>query len=106
MQLTIGYPEKGKGCAHIGFDIASPVSARATNIFFVAARNFDPHIPDEEIIAYDLSIAAQDRPIVEGQRPEELPLDLSEELHVQADAVTIAYRRRLRELGLGRTWSA
>jgi len=106
VQLTIGYPEKGEGRAHVGFDIASPVSARVTNIFFVAARNFDSHVPDEEIIAYDLSIAAQDRPIVEGQRPEELPLDLGEELHVQADAVTIAYRRRLAGLGLGRAWSA
>ena len=106
VQLTIAYPEKGEGRAHVAFDIASPVSARATNIFFVAARNFDAHIPAEEIIAYDLSIAAEDRPIVEGQRPEELPLDLGEELHVQADAVTIAYRRRLRELGLGRAWSA
>jgi phenylpropionate dioxygenase-like ring-hydroxylating dioxygenase large terminal subunit len=106
VQLTIAYPEKGEGRAHVAFDIASPVSARETNIFFVAARNFDPHVPAEEIIAYDLSIAAEDRPIVEGQRPEELPLDLSEELHVQADAVTIAYRRRLRELGLGRAWSA
>jgi hypothetical protein len=67
VQLTIAYPEKGAGRAHVAFDIASPVSARATNIF-VAARNFDAHIPDEEIIAYDLSIAAEDRPIVEGQR--------------------------------------
>jgi phenylpropionate dioxygenase-like ring-hydroxylating dioxygenase large terminal subunit len=106
VQLTIGYPEKGEGRAHVAFDMASPVSARATNVFFVAARNFDSQVPDEEIIAYDLRIAAEDRPIVEGQRPEELPLDLGEELHVQADAVTIAYRRRLRELGLGGAWSA
>jgi hypothetical protein len=106
VQLTIAYPEKGEGRAHVAFDIASPVSARETNIFFVAARNFDPHVPAKEIIAYDLSIAAEDRPVVEGQRPEELPLDLGEELHVQADSVTIAYRRRLRELGLGRPWSA
>ena len=106
VQLTIGYPEKGGGCAHVGFDIASPVSARETNVFLVAARNFDSQVPDEEVIAYDLRIAAQDRPIVEGQRPEELPLDLGEELHVQADAVTIAYRKRLRNLGLGGVWSA
>jgi vanillate O-demethylase monooxygenase subunit len=106
VQLTIAYPEKGEGRAHVAFDIASPVSARTANIFFVAARNFDSHVPAEDIIAYDLSIAAEDRPIVEGQRPEELPLDLAEELHVQADAVTIAYRRRLAGLGLGRTWSA
>jgi vanillate O-demethylase monooxygenase subunit len=106
VQLTIGYPEKGEGSAHVGFDIASPVSARETNVFLVAARNFDSQIPDEEVIAYDLRIAAQDRPIVESQRPEELPLDLGEELHVQADAVTIAYRRMLKELGLGGAWSA
>jgi phenylpropionate dioxygenase-like ring-hydroxylating dioxygenase large terminal subunit len=106
VQLTIRYPEKGEAAAHVGFDIASPVSARKTNVFLVAARNFDSQIPDDEVIAYDLSIAAQDRPIVEGQRPEELPLDLSDELHVQADAVTIAYRNRLRELGLGRPLSA
>jgi phenylpropionate dioxygenase-like ring-hydroxylating dioxygenase large terminal subunit len=106
VQLTIKYPEKGETAAHVAFDIAAPVSARQTNIFFVAARNFDSDVPAHEVIAYDLSIAAQDRPIVEGQRPEELPLDLSEELHVQADAVTIAYRSRLKELGLGRQWSA
>jgi phenylpropionate dioxygenase-like ring-hydroxylating dioxygenase large terminal subunit len=101
VQLTIGYPEKGEGSAHVGFDIASPASAKETHVFLVAARNFDSHVADAEVIAYDLSIAAEDRPIVEGQRPEELPLDLSEELHVQADNVTIAYRRRLQELGLG-----
>ena len=69
VQLTIGYPEKGEGSAHVAFDIASPASARETNVFFVAARNFDSHVPDKEIIAFDLSIATQDRPIVEGQRP-------------------------------------
>jgi vanillate O-demethylase monooxygenase subunit len=106
VQLTITYPEKGEARAHVGFDMASPVSARVTNVYFVAARNFDSQVPDEEIIAYDLSIAAEDRPIVEGQRPEELPLDLGEELHVQADAVTIAYRKRLKDLGLGGAWSA
>jgi hypothetical protein len=33
-------------------------------------------------------------------------MDLGEELHVQADAVTIEYLKRLRELGLGPAWSA
>jgi vanillate O-demethylase monooxygenase subunit len=106
VQLTIAYPEKGVGCAHVGFDIASPSSAREARVFLVAARNFDSQVPDDEVIAYDLSIAAQDRPIVEGQRPEELPLDLSEELHVRADSVTIAYRRKLKELGLAGGWTA
>ncbi len=40
----------------------------------------------------------QDREIVETQRPEELPLDLSEELHLRGpDAGTLAYRQMLGE---------
>ena len=46
-------------------------------------------------------ISDQDKPIVENQRPEELPLDLTEELHVRGpDAVAVAYRRFMRELGV------
>ena len=44
-------------------------------------------------------IFAQDRVIVESQRPEELPVDLSEELHLKGpDGGTLQYRRMLREL--------
>jgi len=44
----------------------------------------------------------QDRAVVESQRPVELPLDLSEELHLRGpDAGTLAYRRLLAEIGLG-----
>jgi len=43
----------------------------------------------------------QDRVIVERQRPEELPLDLSEELHLKGpDAGTLQYRRMLAQIGL------
>jgi hypothetical protein len=43
---------------------------------------------------------AQDIPVVESQRPELLPLDLQEELHLRSDRVAIAYRRYLRECGV------
>ena len=47
------------------------------------------------------TIADQDEPIVENQRPWELPLDLAEELHLKGpDAVALAYRRFMRELGV------
>ena len=36
--------------------------------------------------------------MVEGQRPELLPHDLSGELHMRSDALSIAYRRRRQEL--------
>ena len=46
-------------------------------------------------------ILEQDRPVVESQRPAELPLDLSAELHIRgADAVSVAYRRFIARLGV------
>ena len=45
-------------------------------------------------------IFEQDRAVVEGQRPELLPLDLQAELHLRSDRVAIAYRTWLRKLGL------
>ena len=44
-------------------------------------------------------ILEQDRVVVESQRPEELPIDLSEELHIKGvDRVSIDYRRWLGEI--------
>ncbi|MCX4096860.1 aromatic ring-hydroxylating oxygenase subunit alpha [Nocardia sp. alder85J] len=43
-------------------------------------------------------ILLQDRPVVESQRPELLPFDLADELHVRSDALQIAYRRRRAQL--------
>lgn len=63
-------------------------------------------MPDADLLAWEESIVGQDRPVVESQRPEELPLDLGQELHVQADSMTIAYRRELAALGLGAPHSA
>ena len=46
-------------------------------------------------------ILDQDQTIVERQRPEELPLDLREELHIKGpDAIALEYRRFLLELGI------
>jgi phenylpropionate dioxygenase-like ring-hydroxylating dioxygenase large terminal subunit len=45
----------------------------------------------------------QDRAVVEAQRPELLPYDLSAELHVRSDAMQIAYRK-LRRRMLERGW--
>jgi vanillate O-demethylase monooxygenase subunit len=39
--------------------------------------------------------------VVESQRPEELPVDLTEELHVRGpDDPSVIYRRMLRKLGV------
>ena len=56
--------------------------------------------PPAGMIEYQDRIFAQDKPIVESQRPELLPLDLQAELHLRSDRTAIAYRRWLRQLGV------
>jgi Vanillate O-demethylase oxygenase C-terminal domain len=41
-------------------------------------------------------IFGQDQRIVESQRPEQVPFDLADELHLKFDAVAVAYRRAMR----------
>lgn len=64
------------------------------------AQNYGYDIPEEELVAYQDEIFMQDRPIVESQRPELLPLDLQAELHLRSDRTAIAYRRWLNQLGV------
>ena len=46
-------------------------------------------------------IFGQDQRIVESQRPEQVPFDLADELHLKFDAVAVAYRRAMKTQGLG-----
>lgn len=64
------------------------------------AMNYGHDIPEADLIAWQDSIFAQDRPIVQSQRPELLPLDLQAELHLRSDRTAIAYRKWLNQLGL------
>jgi phenylpropionate dioxygenase-like ring-hydroxylating dioxygenase large terminal subunit len=79
--------------------IASPISAKRMRYYTFSSRNFAVDQPDDAFRELIHTIFAQDRVIVESQRPEELPLDLSEELHLKGpDAGTLRYRRMLSEL--------
>jgi phenylpropionate dioxygenase-like ring-hydroxylating dioxygenase large terminal subunit len=80
-----------------------PNSANVSTGFLVIARNF-PLDPAEaaERFKTDELIRAQDRPIVEGQQPKELPIDLSAELHIKGpDSLAVEYRRFMAELSMG-----
>jgi phenylpropionate dioxygenase-like ring-hydroxylating dioxygenase large terminal subunit len=96
--LTIHFPDAGR---LVIMNAASPVSARQTRLFAPIARNFDKHIPVAEVHAFNLRVFEEDRLIVETQKPERLPLDLSLEAHISADRSSIAYRRGLKRMGLG-----
>lgn len=85
--------------------IAAPLDATTTHFYQFIARNHQGavayegkgvHQAPEEVTAAVEKVMAQDRMIVESQRPEEIPLDLREELHLKVpDATGIAYRRML-----------
>ena len=97
--LTIHFPDEA---LLVIMNAAAPVSARKTRLFAPIARNFDQHLPVEDAHAFNLRIFEEDRRIVESQRPARLPLDPAAEIHLAADASSIAYRRGLKRLGLGR----
>jgi phenylpropionate dioxygenase-like ring-hydroxylating dioxygenase large terminal subunit len=88
----------GKGLAAT-FVAVQPVSADECRFWPLVARTYALDVPDEEFGDFDVTVIEQDRAIVENQRPEMLPLDITAELHVKvADAASIEYRRRLREI--------
>jgi phenylpropionate dioxygenase-like ring-hydroxylating dioxygenase large terminal subunit len=76
---------------------ASPIEAKRTKLFLWISRNYDldPAL-DQGFVEFTHGIMEQDRRIVESQRPEEIPVDLREEMHLKVpDASGIAYRKLL-----------
>ncbi|MDH4116591.1 MAG: aromatic ring-hydroxylating dioxygenase subunit alpha [Acidimicrobiia bacterium] len=77
--------------------VAAPTSEKTTDMFLWIGRNYqlDPS-EDGEFIDFTHEIMEQDRLIVESQRPEQIPTNLRDELHLRIpDASGIAYRRLL-----------
>jgi phenylpropionate dioxygenase-like ring-hydroxylating dioxygenase large terminal subunit len=77
----------------------TPVDSEFSEMRMIMALNYGAETPDAELIAFQDHVAAQDRAIVESQRPELLPLDLQSELHLRSDRMAIAYRKWLRAIG-------
>lgn len=83
------------------FFVARPIGERETQFYFGLSRNFALDQPDEVFAKRNTDVTEQDRRIVEAQRPEELPLDLSAELHLRGtDAAQVEYRRALQRMGV------
>lgn len=77
-----------------------PVDENKSIAYGILSFNYDPGLSDEEIVQFQNLIFAQDKPIVENQKPEELPLDLQVELSLVCDRMSIAYRQYLKKLGV------
>lgn len=102
-RLRVEFPHGGRLAI---LNASCPVSARRTRVFPVIARDFDQDRPVDELIAFQQKVYAEDQRIVERQNPEDLPIDLDDEVHVRADRTSVEYRRQLARLGLGRGFTA
>lgn len=75
-----------------------PVTPETSRVWFTQFTS-DAEARDEDLRAFQDSIFAQDRPILEAQRPGRLPL-AGGEAHCAADRTSAAYRGYLRERGI------
>ncbi len=88
------------------YDVATPETARQSRVHMLLSRNYSTGDPTAPAIEFQSYVNNEDRPVVEDQYPEDLPLDLREEVHTSADRMSISYRRRLAALGLTGAWVA
>jgi phenylpropionate dioxygenase-like ring-hydroxylating dioxygenase large terminal subunit len=101
--LEIHFPDEDR---LVIMNAASPVSARVTRLFAPIARNFDKHLPVQDVYDFNKRIFEEDKAIVEAQKPENLPLNLMLEAHITADRSSIAYRRALRDMGFSQFFTS
>ncbi len=79
---------------------SQPVTADRCKGFLVIGRNYNFDQPDQVLIDFEDVIFGQDQRVVESQRPDRVPFDLADEMHLRFDAVAVAYRRAMRAQGL------
>ena len=82
------------------FFASQPVSHNSCRGYCTVARNYDLEKPETVIQEFEEVIFSQDKRVVESQRPEQVPFDLSDELHLTFDAVALNYRRAMEAEGL------
>jgi phenylpropionate dioxygenase-like ring-hydroxylating dioxygenase large terminal subunit len=90
---------QGENKLFMGYSI-TPTEEGSSEAWAVFAMNYGFEIPEEDLMAFQQTVVMQDKAIVESQRPELLPLDLQEELHLRSDRMAIVYRKWLKSTGL------
>jgi vanillate O-demethylase monooxygenase subunit len=90
--LRLGWGgEKGM----VYFFVSQPLSKDACRGYCIIGRNYDLDQPDTVLQDFEDTIFDQDKRVVESQRPEQVPFDLADELHLKFDAVAIHYRKAM-----------
>ena len=98
IHLRSRYHDTGR--SRVLFFVVRPDGRETATGFCYQSRDFDLDGEDQRYVTFQQVLAEQDRIVVESQRPEELPLDLADELHLKFDRVAVAYRKSLVEHGL------
>jgi vanillate O-demethylase monooxygenase subunit len=97
--LRLGWGgEKGM----VYFFASQPIDYERCAGYVIIARNYDYEQPASVLQEFEDTIFNQDRVVVESQRPERVPYDLADEMHLKFDAVAMNYRRAMREQGLAK----
>ena len=82
------------------YDAACPMSANETRVFQIIWSGFPDSYPHSHVQLWE-QVNREDIVLVSRQCPEEVPLDVREEIHIPADTVSLAYRKAMKDLGLG-----
>ncbi len=96
----VAYFVKTKGPSFAAMYAVCPIDELHSKGWVLMSMNYGFDQPAEEIISFQDRVTGEDIPVVESQRPELLPLDLQEELHLKSDRTAIAYRKWLNQLGV------
>jgi phenylpropionate dioxygenase-like ring-hydroxylating dioxygenase large terminal subunit len=80
--------------------LATPIDEARSKAWIVFSMK-GAKATSQQLIDWTERVFLQDKPVVQSQRSELLPLDLQAELHLNCDRTSIAYRQWLNELGVG-----
>jgi phenylpropionate dioxygenase-like ring-hydroxylating dioxygenase large terminal subunit len=92
--------EFGEGLCFSHYMPITPVGDGESVLWVLTLANFNKDDAQASITMRNDEIFTQDKPILENQRPSQIPLDLRQELHIRADKLHVAYRRWLNEIGV------
>lgn len=99
--FTIRIRILGEEGVSVIYSATLPISDGRCRMWVLFARNHSFDRPDSDWAEFSAHVWEEDQAVVETQRPERLPVDLTKEVHLRAaDAPGIAYRGRLSEIGL------
>lgn len=80
--------------------VSQPITKHSCRGYCIIGRNYDLDEPDTILQNFEQVIFDQDKRIVESQRPDQVPFDFAEELHLKFDTVAVNYRKAMKSEGL------